>query len=60
MTYDSLFKETEPDLTPMPAVLPDAENEALIDAEKTYKITVMGVVLFGLAALLIIMQTRTG
>jgi len=60
MAYDTLFKETEPDSTPMADLPPDDENEALIDAEKTYKITVMGVVLFGLAALFIIMQTRMG
>lgn len=39
---------------------PDEENEALIDAEKTFKITVIGSILFGLAALFIIMSTRMG
>ena len=36
----------------VPAPPPDEENEALIDAEKTFKITVLGSILFGLAALL--------
>jgi len=44
----------------MPAVPPDTENEALLDAEKTFKITVIGAVLFCLAALFIIMSTRMG
>ncbi len=44
----------------VPEVPSDAENEALIDAEKTFKITVLGSILFGLAALFIIMRTRMG
>ena len=44
----------------VPALPPDSENEALIDAEKTFKITAMGVILFGLTALFIIMRTRMG
>ena len=44
----------------VPAPPPDSENEAIIDAEKTFKITVIGAVLFGLAALFIIMRTRMG
>jgi hypothetical protein len=44
----------------VPAVPPDTENEALLDAEKTFKITVIGAVLFCLAALFIIMSTRMG
>lgn len=48
--------ETKSDV---PAV-PDSENEALMDAEKTFKITVIGAILFGLAALYIIMRTRMG
>ena len=42
----------------VPTVPADSENEALIDAEKTFKITVIGAILFGLAALFIIMRTR--
>lgn len=44
----------------VPEVPADAENEALIDAEKTFKITVVASILFGLAALFIIMRTRMG
>lgn len=43
-----------------PAASSDAENEALIDAQKTYRITVLGAILFGLASLFIIMSTRMG
>jgi hypothetical protein len=52
-----------PDLATVPgtAALPaDAENEALIDAQKTYRLTMMGAILFGLASLFIIMSTRMG
>jgi hypothetical protein len=49
-------KETRSDVPE----IPDSENEALIDAEKTFKITVIGAILFGLAALFIIMRTRMG
>lgn len=41
-------------------VTTDAENEALIDAEKTFKWTVIGAILFGLASFIIIMRTRMG
>ena len=58
MTFDSLFKESQPNDIPAPP--PDSENEALIDAEKTFKISVISAVLFGLASLLIIMSTRMG
>lgn len=44
----------------VPAKTPDAEVEALVDAEKTFKISVAGAVLFCLAALYIIMSTRMG
>lgn len=43
-----------------PEVPSDAENEALIDAQKTFRITVLGAILFGLASLFIIMSTRMG
>ena len=42
-----------------PAPPPDAENEAIIDAEKTFKITLISIVLFCLAAAVIILVTRT-
>ncbi len=38
----------------------DAESEALVDAAKTFKWTLIGAILFGLAALFIIMRTRMG
>ena len=44
----------------VPAPPPDSENEALIDAKKTFQITVIGAILFGLSALFIIMATRMG
>ncbi len=44
----------------VPEVPSDDENEALIDAQKTYRITVLGAILFGLASLFIIMSTRMG
>lgn len=48
-------------ITPgVPEVPSDEENEALIDAQKTYRITVLGAILFGLASLFIIMSTRMG
>jgi hypothetical protein len=37
---------------------PDTENEAIIDALKTFKITAISAVLFCLAAATIIMVTR--
>lgn len=45
------------DVTPPP---PDAENPAIIDAEKTFKITVISAILFCLAAAFIILRTRMG
>lgn len=39
---------------------PDDENEALLDAEKTFLITAVSAILFVLAALFIIMGTRLG
>ena len=38
---------------------PDTENEAIIDALKTFKITAITAVLFCLAAATIILVTRT-
>lgn len=45
---------------PVPPPPPDAENPAIIDAEKTFKITLISAVLFVSAALLIILRTRMG
>jgi hypothetical protein len=44
----------------VPVPPPDSENEAILDAAKTFKITAIGAVLFCLAALFIIMSTRMG
>ena len=44
----------------VPAPPEDAENPALIDAEKTFKITLVSALLFCLAAAFIIMRTRMG
>ena len=38
----------------------DEDNEAIMDASKTFVITVIGSILFCLAALFIIMSTRMG
>lgn len=45
---------------PVPPLPPDAENPALIDAEKTFRIAMISAVLFVAAAVLIIMRTRMG
>jgi hypothetical protein len=42
-----------------PPAPPDTENEAIIDALKTFKITAISAVLFVLAAATIILVTRT-
>jgi hypothetical protein len=51
---------TEPSKSTAPTPPGDDDNEALLDAEKTFKITVIGALLFCLSALLIIMATRMG
>ena len=51
---------TETTATAVEALPPDSENEALLDAEKTFKIAAISAILFGLAALFIIMRTRMG
>ena len=42
-----------------PPAPPDNENEAIIDADKTYKITMISAVLFVLASVVIILVTRS-
>ena len=42
-----------------PAPPPDSENEAIIDAAKTFKITLISATLFCVAAAVIIMVTRS-
>jgi hypothetical protein len=44
----------------VPAPPEDSENPALIDAEKTFKITLASALLFCLAAAFIILRTRMG
>ena len=57
MTNDMNQEGTPPGVPAPPA---DAENPAIIDALKTFQITVVGSVLFVLAALFIILRTRMG
>jgi len=47
-------------LPPVPPPPSDAENQALIDAAKTFKWTLIGAVLFVLSAVFLIMRTRMG
>ena len=44
----------------VPAPPQDAENPALIDAEKTFTVTLISALLFCLAAAFIILRTRMG
>ncbi|MDE0899050.1 MAG: hypothetical protein OSA81_08545 [Longimicrobiales bacterium] len=55
---DNTMRETQ--ASDAPARAADSENEALVDAGKTFKITVIGAILFGLASLAIILRTRMG
>ena len=57
MSNDEISTTTPP---APPAAPPESENEAIIDAGKTFKITVLGAILFGLAAAFIILRTRLG
>jgi len=57
MTENSLTNTT-PEGVPAPP--PDAENPALLDAEKTFKVTLISATVFCLAALFIILRTRMG
>ncbi len=47
-------------IPPEPAPVSDAENQAIVDAAKTFKWTVIGAALFILAAVFLILQTRMG
>jgi hypothetical protein len=49
-----------PERSDLPAPQADAENPAIIDAEKTFKITLISALLFCLAASFIILRTRMG
>jgi len=55
---DSTVTTTTPEGVPAPP--PDAENPALIDAQKTFQITVVSALLFFAASAVIIMLTRMG
>jgi len=44
----------------VPAPPSDSENPALIDAQKTFRITLISALLFCLAASFIILRTRLG
>jgi len=50
---------TEAATEAMPEIA-DSDNEAIMDASKTFVITAIGAVLFCLAALFIILRTRMG
>lgn len=47
----------QPDVPPPP---PDTENEAIIDAHKTFNVAMISAALFCLAAAFIILRTRMG
>lgn len=49
-----------PEKPDLPAPPPDAENPAIIDAEKTFRVTMISALLFCLAAAFIILRTRMG
>lgn len=51
---------TRPTQNDVPAPPGDSENPALIDAEKTFRATVIGALIFVLSAVFIIMRTRMG
>lgn len=57
MTEHAVTEATNAD---PPARPPDEQNEALLDASKTFTITVIGAALFCAAALFIILRTRMG
>ena len=57
MAHPTVPSSRQPDVPPPPA---DAENPAIIDAEKTFKIAVISAILFCLAASFIILRTRMG
>jgi len=57
MTEHTVTEATKAD---PPAPPPAEQNEALLDASKTFTITAIGAVLFCAAALFIILRTRMG
>ena len=57
MSHSVVDKPSQPPVPPPPG---DAENPALIDAEKTFRITLITAFLFCLSAAFIILRTRMG
>jgi hypothetical protein len=57
MAHPTSAPSRKPDVPPPPG---DAENPAIIDAEKTFKIILISAILFCLAAAFIILRTRMG
>jgi hypothetical protein len=57
MAHAATPQKSQPPVAPP---LPDAENPALIDGAKTFKIAMISAALFVAAAVLIIMRTRMG
>lgn len=57
MAHGAPSTSNQPPVPPPPA---DSENPAIIDAEKTFRITIISAVLFCLAAAFIILRTRMG
>jgi len=55
MAHTTASPSPQPDVPAPPA---DGENPALIDAEKTFRITLISAFLFCLAAAFIILRTR--
>lgn len=57
-----MSENTVTETTPagVPAPPPDSENPAILDAAKTFRITVISAILFMAAATFIILRTRMG
>ena len=59
MAHAATPKDPHP-IPPEPAPTTDPENQAIADAAKTFKWTLIGAVLFVLSAVFLIMRTRMG
>ena len=57
MAHGSTPQKSQP---PVPALPPDSENEALIDAGKTFLWAMLGAVGFIAAGTIIVLMTRMG
>ena len=51
---------TPSNLPAVPPAPPDAENPAILDANKTFRITVISAILFCAAAAFLVLRTRMG